>query len=86
MQKSVQLKEIDMTAQEKFEKLTAYLNEGKNIYLQTHLKTTKITKKNLDNWAASGRPLLKVNGKSLYVARGKHYDCIDYCQITVANY
>lgn len=72
-----------MTATDKYVAIMDALMAGKTVYLSTHLKAITITQKGVDQWAAVGRPLLKVIGKSLYVARGKSYDCADYCAITV---
>lgn len=72
-----------MTATDKYVAIMDALMAGRTVYLQTSLKAIKISQRNVDQWANVGRPLLKVVGKSLYVARGKSYDCADYCAITI---
>lgn len=72
-----------MTASEKYVAIMDALMAGKTVYLQTALKTVSLTQKSVDQWNAYGRPVLKLSGKSLYVARGKSYDCADYCAITI---
>lgn len=71
-----------MTAQEKLNRINELLDTGATIYISTCLKSTKITSKNRAAWEKTGRPLLKVVKDSLYMGRGKTYDCIDYCDIS----
>ena len=72
-----------MTAQEKADRLYAVLAAGKTVDIATQTRTTRVTQKHVRSWAQSGRPLFKADSKSLYMACGKRYDCIDYCQITM---
>ena len=60
------------------------IDSGKTMYITTHLKSTKITKKTLDSWRKAGRPLFKDDtyGTGFYVGRGRSYDyvierCVD---------
>jgi len=62
--------------------ITDALASGKTIYVSTALRHTRITPKTAAQFAAAGRPLFKADDKSLYMSVGRHYDCIDYCQIT----
>lgn len=73
----------DMTATEKLEKITAALDAGSTVYLQTYTRTTKITAKNAAKFAAAGNPVVKVKGSSLYVIEGRRYVCADYCGIAI---
>lgn len=72
-----------MTATEKLDAINAALTAGKSVYVRTMTKTTLIKQRHVDAWAKAGRQLLKTSGASLYMARGRHWDCIDYCQIEV---
>lgn len=74
-----------MTATEKLAKILEVLKAGKTIYVQTTYRAWKITAKDVATFEAANRPLLKVNGNSLYMAVGKRYDCIDYCAFKVVN-
>ena len=59
------------------------IKDGKTAYIATRLKTVKVDKKTLNKWDNSGYPLFKEANRSLFIARGRNYDCIDYCKITV---
>ena len=63
--------------------ITDALASGQTIYVSTALRHTKITPKTAARFAAANHPLFKASDKSLYMAVGRRYDCIDYCQITV---
>lgn len=71
-----------MTAQERLTKIEGLLKSGTTIYISTCLKSICVTPKTMEKWKKLGIPLFKASEKSLYVARGKNYDCIDYCKIT----
>jgi hypothetical protein len=73
-----------MDATTKLAKIEEALAAGKTIYIQTALRITKVTAKNVRQFAAINRPLFKTDGKSLYISAGNRYDCIDYCKVTAA--
>ena len=73
-----------MNAAEKLSKILEVLNAGKTVYIQTALRTTMVTAKNVRAFDAINRPLFKADAKSLYISAGKRYDCIDFCKVTVA--
>ena len=56
------------------------LAEGMTVYVTTHTRSTRVTPKDAQSWVDDGRELFKLghNG-TLLMARGKRYDCIDYC-------
>ena len=58
-----------------------HCNAGGSVYICTHLKSWLINKKAITRWENAGCELLKETAGSLYMGRGKHYDCIDYCHI-----
>ena len=70
-----------MTPTEKLAIIEGKINEGKTIYINTYTSSTVISPKTYAKWVKSGHPLFKATEKSLYVARGKSFDCIDYCSI-----
>jgi len=74
-----------MNAQEKVDKIIETLREGKTIYISTALRSYKITKKTLASWDKAGLQLFKAEGNSMYMASGKKFLCIDYCQFTVES-
>lgn len=71
-----------MTATEKLTLIEARLAQGATVYLTTALKSIKLTPKNAARFTATGHPIVKVSGASLYVAEGRHYVCADYCGIS----
>ena len=62
--------------------ITESLESGKTVYVSTALRTTKVTPKTAQQFMKVGRPIFRASDKSLYMAVGRRYDCIDYCQIT----
>jgi hypothetical protein len=73
-----------MTATEKMQKLLEGLAAGKTVYIANTLRTIKVTQRDVAKFAAINRPLFKADARSLYISTGKRYDCIDYCQVTMA--
>lgn len=73
-----------MNANDKLAKILEALDAGKTIYIQTALRITKVSLKDVRKFAAINRPLFKADAKSLYISAGKRYDCIDFCRITFA--
>ena len=72
-----------MTAKEKY---TAIMNALQNdcvVTVSTMTTTRALYFRTLKKFMEAGVPLMKVSDNSLYLARGKHYDCIDYCKIQV---
>lgn len=72
-----------MTAQEKMSGILSAAKDGKTIVISTTYKAIQITQKNIDAWDKAGRSLFTVKGDSLYIGRGKYYDCIDYTAIKI---
>jgi len=72
---------MDTPAKQALTRIETALGEGKTVYVQTHLRTTVINSKSLENFNKIGRPLFKA-GKSLYMSSGNKYVCIDHCRIT----
>lgn len=70
-----------MTAEAKLALIEGALAQGSTVYLCTYTQAIKITPKNAAKWASANRPIVKVSGDSLWVARGRGYDCADYCAI-----
>jgi hypothetical protein len=50
-----------------------HLAAGRNVYIQTCTRATKLSRKHAEAKGA---------GNSIYLQRGKHWDCIDYCKIS----
>jgi hypothetical protein len=67
-----------MTAQERLDIITQALGEGKVVTFTTHLKQIVIDQKVVKRFEKAGIPLFRVIGKSLYIARGGNWDCLDY--------
>lgn len=62
-------------ARRKLAAIQQALQDGCTIMVSTHLKATQYTAKHAD--------MFKATRTGLFVKRGKHWDCIDYCKITV---
>lgn len=62
--------------------ITDALESGKTVYVSTALRVTKVTPKTAQQFLKTGRPVFRASDKSLYMAVGRRYDCIDFCQIT----
>lgn len=71
------------SAQEKIESLLEHIKNGKTVVISTHTKATQITPKTLAQWEKSGHTLLKAAGNNMYMASGKSFVCIDYCNISI---
>lgn len=72
-----------ITATEKLENIVLALESGKTVYVCTCTKQTKVTPKIFASWVKDGLKLFKVSGNSLYMARGRSFDCIDFCTIVI---
>jgi hypothetical protein len=70
-----------VTGAEKSNKLIELLESGKTLYITTPLRTTVISPKTYKKWKDKGLTLFK-GDKSLYMANGSKFVCIDYCKIT----
>lgn len=72
-----------LTAEQKLEKILEHLKLGRTIVISTYSKAGQVDQKSVDRFSKAGLPLFKVEGNSLFMARGKSYDCIDYCQFKI---
>lgn len=71
------------TATDKLNNIVASLEAGKTVYVCTCTKQVKVTPKTFASWVKDGLKLFKVAGNSLYMARGRSFDCIDFCTIVI---
>lgn len=71
-------------AEKKLDWIKAAVARGQTVYVCTYTKKTMLNAKAFASFAKAGAVLLKVKGESLYMARGKAFDCIDGCQL-IAN-
>jgi hypothetical protein len=62
-----------MTIQERYDKIMETLKAGGAVIVATYTKATQYDARHIEYF--------KLSGKSLYVRRGKHWDCIDYCAL-----
>ena len=63
-----------MTAREKLEAIQSHLaTPGNKVLIATALKATMYGNKHV--------AMFKATDRNLFVQRGKHWDCIDYCSI-----
>jgi len=72
-----------MTADEKLTMLEKAIALGKTVYVGTYHRGWTITPKTVQKWRDAGLNLFFSDGKSLYMRRGRHADCIDYCALRV---
>jgi len=73
-----------MNSKDKVQAIIKALESGKTIFVNTYTRSTKITPTTFKKWNAAGHTLFKADDKSMYMASGNKFVCIDYCQITVA--
>ena len=59
------------------------LQAGKTVYLTTMLKSIKVDQKVMAKWAKAGYELFKATEKNDFIASGKHWVCIDGCNIHI---
>ena len=71
-----------MTGLEKIEKIIELIESGKTVSFTTYLKTMPVNLRTLNNFRNAGYELFKSKGNSIYMMKGKKYDCIDGCKIT----
>ena len=73
-----------MNGTKKLEWIKERLSDGMTVYLQTALQATKVTKKNFDNFEEFGGMFKTDSNDSLYIRRGKNWDCVDYCRLSAS--
>ena len=61
--------------------------QGKDVFISTMTKSTKVNKKAVDNWNKAGKPLFKV-GKdgNLYIGSGKRYDQLTSADMSLVGF
>ncbi len=70
-----------MTAQEKVDKLNAWIMNGGIVMVTSYLHCWKITKKTLQRFNDVGLPVFKAKKNELFMASGNSYVCIEGCKI-----
>lgn len=63
------------------DEIMEHIRRGGTVDICTHLKVRRVTGKVLQRWERAGYDLFEVRDGSLYIGRGRHYDCIDHCRI-----
>lgn len=63
------------TAAERLAEIQAALKEGRRVQVSTYLKSTVYDERHIG--------MFRATEKSLYVQRGRAWDCIDYCSIRI---
>ena len=63
------------------------LAQGKDVFISTMTKSTKVNKKAVDNWSKAGKPLFKV-GKdgNLYIGSGKRYNQLTSADMALVGF
>ena len=64
-------------------KMLDALATGKTVRVATAWRVTDITPKIAKKFADAGFPVFRASDKSVYMAVGRRYDCIDFCKIDV---
>ncbi len=72
-----------MTGKEKAATIIEKIEAGFTVTISNHLRAWHLDLKILNRFRSAGHELIKGKGNSLYLARGRHFDCIDYCKITL---
>jgi hypothetical protein len=60
-----------MSRSKLYQEILSHLSKGGAVQISTALKAFILKPKHKDR--------IKLQGESLYIARGKRWDCIDYC-------
>lgn len=71
-----------MNATQKLTVIEFALTVGVTVWFQTYGRNIPVSPRTAAKWTAAGRPVVKASGNSLWIGRGKSYDCADLCQIT----
>ena len=71
------------TAASRHAALDQALAEGRTVVIRNCLHNWKVTPATAKRWAKAGWQLFKHDDKHLYMASGKQFLIIDYCQIDV---
>lgn len=66
-----------MTNLEKFTKICEHLNAGRTVQFCTSMVVIPVNKKHLDNG------MIKMQGNSIVIQKGRRWDCVDYCAVRV---
>lgn len=72
-----------MKAADKLTKILEAIANGKTVTFSTSMRIVPVNAKAVAKFKKVGHDLFKVKGDSLFIARGKHYDCVDGCKVTV---
>lgn len=70
-----------MTAADRLAFIESNIAKGRTIMVSTATKAWEVSPKTAAKWAAAGATLFKVSGASLYMARGRGFDCIDFAKV-----
>lgn len=73
---------MENRGQKIFDWINARLAEGMTVLITTYTHQTRISPRTAKSWAKDGLDLFKVQGESCFIARGKSWDCIDFCKIS----
>lgn len=73
-----------MTPEKKLEWINERIAEGMTVYMATYTQVRSVKASTVRAFARADAELFKISGKSLYVARGRSWDCIDGCKITAS--
>ena len=66
-------------AKELLQRILNHIENGGTVYICTPLRKTYINKKVNERFKKAGYELIKEKNNSLYLASGKKFVCIDYC-------
>ncbi len=62
--------------------IEARIAEGRTVYITTYTRSTKITPKTFNRFAAAGTPVFKADKNSTYMIHGNSYVCIDFSKVS----
>lgn len=66
-----------LTAEQKIEKILAIIASGKMVQFRSGLSCINVDAKTVKRFEKAGAELFKASGNSLYIARGRNWDCLD---------
>jgi hypothetical protein len=69
-------KEMATAIKQVLDNINNALSNGMTVRIATAMQYTDVTSKTVAKFNKAGYDLFKVSGKSLYIRRGKNWDCI----------
>lgn len=66
-----------MNGATKIEKIMETINSGKTVQFRSGMSCINVDKKTVNRFKKAGAELFRSEGKSIFIARGRNWDCLD---------